>query len=71
VVTFANVKRIAFSATAPSPGTLLQDSSGTVLRSIGGSVALCDSIDFDEDVLFANVAGTAGTASYTLVMYGT
>ena len=71
VVAFANEKRIAFSATAPSPGTLLQDSNGTVLRSIGGSVALCDSIDSDEDVLFANVAGTAGTATYTIVLYGT
>ena len=71
VVSFSQVKRIAFSATAPSPGTLLQDSSGTVLRSISGSVAVCDSIDSGDDVLSAYVVGDSGTTSYTIVIYGT
>jgi len=71
VVSFSTVKRIAFSATAPSPGTLLQDSSGTVLRSVSESVAVCDSTDSGDDVLSAYVVGQSGTASYTLVIYGT
>jgi hypothetical protein len=71
VVSFSTVKRIAFSATAPSPGTLLQDSSGTVLRSVSGSVAVCDSTDSGDDVLSAYVVGESGTTSYTIVLYGT
>lgn len=70
IVSIAQVRRVAFSATSPYPGALLQDSSGTVLRSVGGSVAVSDSIDAGGGEFLVHVGGTAGTASYTLVIYG-
>jgi hypothetical protein len=61
--------RVAFSATG---GTIvkLADASGLGLFSKDGSVSVSDVVPTD-DGLTLNVEGTAGTASYTLVLYGT
>jgi hypothetical protein len=61
--------RVAFSATG---GTIvkLADANSLGLFSKGGSVSVSDVVPAD-DGLAVNVEGTAGTASYTLVLYGT
>jgi hypothetical protein len=61
--------RVAFSATG---GGLvrLSDANSLGLFSKGGSVSVSDVVPAD-DGLTVNVEGTAGTASYTLVLYGT
>jgi hypothetical protein len=61
--------RVAFSATG---GTLVKlvDANELSLLSRGGSVSVSDMVPAD-DGLTVSVEGTAGTASYTLVLYGT
>ena len=61
--------RVAFSATG---GNLVQLSDANLLslQSKGGAVSVSD-MDPSDDGLSIQVIGTAGTASYTLVLYGT
>jgi hypothetical protein len=61
--------RVAFSATG-STLVRLVDTNGLGLFSKDGSVSVSDVFPAD-DGLSVNVEGTAGTASYTLVLYGT
>lgn len=72
LVSFSNVSRVAFSATG---GTLVAcDGSGGggiddwTIYSRAGQVAVSEALE--TSAFSINVAGTAGTASYTLVMYG-
>ena len=61
--------RVAFSATG-SKLVRLVDANLLSLQSKGGSVSVSDMSPAD-DGLTVNVEDTAGTASYTLVLYGT
>jgi len=67
--TLAAPSRVAFSATG---GALVRvsDVNNLSLFSKGGSVSVSDVVPAD-DGLAVSVEGTAGTASYTLVLYGT
>ena len=61
--------RIAFSATGNNL-VQLQDANGLAMFSKGGSVSVCDMFPADDSIQI-RVFGTSGTASYTLVLYGT
>lgn len=61
--------RIAFSATGNNL-VQLQDANGLAMFSKGGSASVSDMFPADDSVQI-RVFATAGTASYTLVIYGT
>jgi hypothetical protein len=61
--------RVAFSATG-SNRVQLTDADALSLFSKGGSVSVSDKAASDDN-LSVQVTGTAGTASFTLVLYGT
>jgi hypothetical protein len=61
--------RIAFSATGNNL-VQLQDANGLAMLSKGGSVSVCDIYPAD-DSFQIRVVQVAGTASYTIVLYGT
>ena len=61
--------RIAFSATGNNL-VQLADSNGLQMLSKGGSVSVCDIYPADDSVNI-QVIQNAGTASFTLVLYGT
>lgn len=72
LVSFASVSRVAFSATG---GAMVAcDGSGGcgendwTIYSRSGQVAVSEAVE--TTAFFVNVMGTVGTASYTLVMYG-
>lgn len=72
VISFASVSRVAFSASGPN--LVACDGSGGcgiedwTIYSRAGQVAVSEAL---ETVAFSiNVYGTTGTASFTLVMYG-
>ena len=65
VVSFTGVQRFSFSATG-SPARLQQDY--IVVESSAGQVCVSNANGFDDSFV---VKTTAGTASYTLVLYGT
>jgi hypothetical protein len=67
--TLAAPSRVAFSATG---GNLVQLSDANLLslQSKSGAVSVSDMEPIDDN-LSIQVIGTAGTASYTLVIYGT
>ena len=67
--TLAAPSRVAFSATG---GNLVQlvDTNFLSLQSKSGAVSVSD-MEPSDGSLSIQVIGTAGTASYTLVMYGT
>jgi hypothetical protein len=68
-VSFASVSRVAFAASGPS--LVACDGSGTgdfTIYSRAGQVAASDVAETTSFTV--NVIGTAGTAAYTLVMYG-
>lgn len=72
IVSFASVSRVAFQASGP---TLVScDGSGGcgiddwTIYSRAGQVAVSEALE--TSAFSINVVGTAGTASYTLVMYG-
>jgi hypothetical protein len=67
--TLAAPSRVAFSATG---GNLvrLSDANLLSLQSKSGAVSVSD-MEPADDSLSIQVIGTAGTASYTLVLYGT
>ena len=72
LISFASVSRVAFAATGPN--LVACDGSGGcgiedwTIYSRAGQVAVSEAL---ETVAFSiNVYGTAGTAAYTLVMYG-
>lgn len=73
-VSFANVSRVAFSA---SGGNLVRcyganDTFGQfALYSRAGQVAASEAFEAEGGQYQMSVVGTAGTASYTLVLYGT
>lgn len=64
LVTFTTVSRVAVSASG-SP-VVLQDASVFKLRTSGGRVAVCDGGSGS-----MTINTTAGTASYSVVLYGT
>ena len=65
VVSFVGVQRFSFSATG-SPARLQQDY--VAVESSAGRACVSDANGFDDSFL---VRTTAGTASYTLLLYGT
>jgi hypothetical protein len=65
-VQFTATTRFAFSATG-SPATC-SDSNGHVVRSSGGRISVSDAFGADDPY---QIQTTSGTASYTLVLYGT
>ena len=65
LVAFTGVQRFAFAATG-SPARLHQDY--VTVESSGGRACVSNANGFDDPF---TVETTAGTASYTLVMYGT
>lgn len=65
-VGFATVQRFAFSASG-SPATC-SDSNGQQVRSAGGRACVSDAFAADDPF---EIQTTSGTASYTLVIYGT
>ena len=65
VVSFTGVQRFSFSATG-SPARLQQDY--IAVESSAGRVCVSNANGFDDSF---SVQTTSGTASYTLVMYGT
>ena len=65
VVSFTGVQRFSFSATG-SPARLQQDY--VAVESSAGRVCVSNANGFDDQF---SVRTTAGTASYTLVLYGT
>ena len=69
-VTFSSMSRLAFSVAGSQPA-LCEDANNTQLVSRNGSVAVSDSLNVGNSALTINVIGTAGTAAYTLVIYGT
>jgi hypothetical protein len=72
IVSFSAVTRAAFSAT-PAARALQEGSQSTSPRlfSVGGRVAVCDMDPTEANDADWQVQATAGTASYTLVIYGT
>lgn len=73
-VSFSTVSRIAFSATASGSAyaRCADWNVDAAVFSSGGRVAVTD-VDVAQggNTFSVNVMGTSGTASYTLVMYGT
>ena len=73
LVSFASVSRVAFSASGPT--LVACDGSGGcgendwTIYSRAGQAAVSEAVETTSFSI--NVMGTAGTASYTLVMYGT
>jgi hypothetical protein len=61
--------RVAFSATGSNP-VRLQDVNTLSLQSSNGSVSVSE-MEQADDSLTVSRTGTAGTASFTLVLYGT
>lgn len=72
IVSFSAVTRAAFSAT-PAARALQEGSQSTSPRlfSAGGRVAACDMDPTEANDSAWQLQTTAGTASYTLVLYGT
>ena len=72
IVSFTAVTRAAFSAT-PAARALQEGSASDAPRlfSAGGSVAVSDMDPEEDNQADWFVQTTAGTASYTLVLYGT
>ena len=71
ILSFSAVTRAAFSATPAARA--LQEGSGTTaprLFSTGGSIAVSDMDPEEDNQVDWQVQTTAGTASYTLVLYG-
>lgn len=73
-VTFANISRIAFAATGATNVRCASDQIDSVgyavtLYSRANQIAVSECIEDNE--FEVGVVGTAGTASYTLVLYGT
>ena len=71
IVSFSAVTRAAFSAT-PAARALQEGSASDAPRlfSAGGSVAVSDMDPEEDNISDWFVQTTAGTASYTLVLYG-
>jgi len=71
IVSFTEVTRAAFSAT-PAARALQEGSASDAPRlfSAGGSVAVSDMNPEEDNASDWQVQTTAGTASYTLVLYG-
>jgi hypothetical protein len=67
VVSFVTIERFAFSATGAK--CRCQNDWASV-QSSGGNASVCELKQAADDFQ-VNVDGTAGTASYTLVIYGT
>jgi len=73
LVSFASVSRVAFSASGPT--LVACDGSGGcgvddwTIYSRANQAAVSEALE--SSAFSINVVGTAGTASYTLVMYGT
>jgi hypothetical protein len=72
IVTFSAVARAAFSAT-PAARALQEGSASDAPRlfSADGQVAVCNTDPTESNDVDWFVQTTAGTASYTLVLYGT
>jgi len=72
LVSFANVSRVAFAADGPN--MVACDGSGGcgiddwTIYSRAGQIAVSEALE--TSAFSINVVGTAGTANYTLVMYG-
>jgi len=72
LVSFANVSRVAFQADGPN--MVACDGSGGcgiddwTIYSRAGQIAVSEALE--TSAFSINVVGTAGTANYTLVMYG-
>lgn len=69
-VTFSSISRLAFSATGIKPVKCQEASGDAVVFSDGGRVSVTG-VKPSGSSLEVNVDATAGTASYTLVLYGT
>jgi hypothetical protein len=73
VVSFASISRVAFAATGAN--IVACDGSGGcgvndwTIYSRAGQIAVSEAVETSSFVV--NVVGTAGTSSYTLVLYGT
>jgi hypothetical protein len=72
-VTFSSISRLAFSATGPNMVRCASDQLDGVgyamtLYSRANQIAVSESLEDNEFEI--GVVGTAGTASYTLVLYG-
>lgn len=68
VVVIADIDAIAFSATGSPASASVQ--GGPTIESQAGSVSVSSLVN-QADSVFIDVVGTSGTASYTLVIYGT
>lgn len=69
VVNFSSVSRFAFAATPGGVAYQEGDESGSKVLSLSGQIAITSPLQSSSDDFL--VAATAGTASYTLVIYGT
>jgi hypothetical protein len=70
-ISFSNISRVAFSASGSQVVEVLSNDSGRSLAASMSSMVAVGSCNVSGslDIQFPNA--TAGTASYTLVMYGT
>jgi hypothetical protein len=62
------LQAIAFAASGAASAVV---NNGPTLHSSGGSIAVSSVVGDLQDFVDVAVIGTAGTASYTLVLYGT
>ena len=68
LVFISNVQKIAFAASGDASAAV---ANGPTLHSSSGSIAVSSAVGVLQDSINIAVIGTAGTASYTLVLYGT
>jgi hypothetical protein len=68
LVSIPDLQAIAFAASGAASAVV---NNGPTLHSSGGSIAVSSVVGVFQDSVDVAVIGTAGTASYTLVLYGT